>query len=280
MKGTETKEEKIYYLTIMRNEAKKLNYPLSVNYINRINNLVQEITSETDNDFDKEYKIIDHEIFMHFMANSRGNHYCAPAHGIINITSCMKMYAEYLLQTQNVEIGDHTKLLHMFVNNCYRDSLLTEYKNLIENIIDSLGDNYFFTKKTIEKLKEYDILNICCDYINMDSENKCLNIYDFIDYQYNKSAKANKNATKTSNEIYDSFIVNLNDIDNIDNLNDNQILELKNKLKEIENKLKEKSKPKTITISGEAHNVIKEYCINNNYTIGEWVEKSLLSQVQ
>jgi hypothetical protein len=54
---------------------------------------------------------------------------------------------------------------------------------------------------------------------------------------------------------------------------------LKEKFKEIETKLKEKAKPKTITISGEAHNIIKNHCNALNQSIGEYTEKIMLENV-
>ena len=60
-------------------------------------------------------------------------------------------------------------------------------------------------------------------------------------------------------------------------LDDEQILRLKDALKEIESKLK--VKPKTITISGEAHNIIKNHCATLNESIGEWSERKLLESV-
>ena len=81
----------------------------------------------------------------------------------------------------------------------------------------------------------------------------------------------------SSTSYYDCMIDNLNNIDSISELEDDQILRLREKLKEIEGKLKEKAKPKTITISGEAHNMIKNYCLTINESIGEWSEKSLIN---
>jgi len=78
---------------------------------------------------------------------------------------------------------------------------------------------------------------------------------------------------------YDDFIYNLDKINDIPELEDDQILKLKEKLKEIELKLKNKSKPKTIAISGEAHNIIKKYCLTINENIGEWSEKMLINLI-
>jgi len=68
--------------------------------------------------------------------------------------------------------------------------------------------------------------------------------------------------------------INLNDIDE-DYLN-----EVKEKLKKVERKLKEKNKPKTITISGKSHESIKKHCSLFNYNIGEWCEKVLLNEIK
>jgi hypothetical protein len=68
--------------------------------------------------------------------------------------------------------------------------------------------------------------------------------------------------------------INLNDID------EDYLAEVKEKLKKAEKKLKEKNKPKTITISGRSHEVIKKHCNLFNYNIGEWTEKVLLEEIQ
>ena len=68
-------------------------------------------------------------------------------------------------------------------------------------------------------------------------------------------------------------------IDSIDDMNDEQILKLKERLKSIDLKLKDKIKPKTITISGSVHNKIKNHCSNFNFKIGDWVESVLLKEI-
>ena len=92
------------------------------------------------------------------------------------------------------------------------------------------------------------------------------NKIDLTDYQ--------KECLDMFNLVYES----LNKIDDIKELEDEQILKLKGKLKEIDGKLKEKTKPKNISISSEEHNIIKNYC-GKSYNIGEWSEKTLVSVI-
>lgn len=68
------------------------------------------------------------------------------------------------------------------------------------------------------------------------------------------------------------------DLNNIQTEKD--LLLLKEKVKEIEKKIKENNKPKTITISGSAHNTIKRFCISLNFNIGDWCEKILLKEIE
>ena len=78
---------------------------------------------------------------------------------------------------------------------------------------------------------------------------------------------------------YNDFINGLDKINDISELEDDQIIKLREKLKEIDVKLKEKAKPKTITISGEAHNIIKEHCSLIKENVGEWSEKILVNTI-
>jgi len=68
------------------------------------------------------------------------------------------------------------------------------------------------------------------------------------------------------------------DLNNIQTEQD--LLLLKEKVKEIEKKIKENNKPKTITISGSAHNTIKRFCTSLNFNIGDWCEKILLKEIE
>ncbi len=70
----------------------------------------------------------------------------------------------------------------------------------------------------------------------------------------------------------------LSDFENAD-INESDILELKNKFKEIEKKVKENNKPKTITISAKDHNVIKKHCALFGLNIGDWASKILLKEI-
>jgi hypothetical protein len=71
-------------------------------------------------------------------------------------------------------------------------------------------------------------------------------------------------------------------IQNLDNydINEEEILEMKEKMKLMDKKLKEKNKHKTITISGYDHTKIKNYCISLDINIGDWVSKILLEKIE
>jgi len=84
---------------------------------------------------------------------------------------------------------------------------------------------------------------------------------------------------KVNKSSYDLFIDGLDKINDISQLEDEQIIKLRDKLKEIDVKLKEKAKPKTITISSEAHNIIKNHCSSVNENVGEWSEKMLINLI-
>lgn len=61
---------------------------------------------------------------------------------------------------------------------------------------------------------------------------------------------------------------------------DADISNLRDKMKEIEKVLKEKNKPKTITISGYSHKIVKDYCADSGLNMGEWVSSILVSEVE
>ncbi len=63
-------------------------------------------------------------------------------------------------------------------------------------------------------------------------------------------------------------------------LTEEQILEVKSKMKEMDKKLKEMNKPKTITISSYDHKKIKKYCSSLNLNIGDWVTSILLEKIE
>jgi hypothetical protein len=71
----------------------------------------------------------------------------------------------------------------------------------------------------------------------------------------------------------------LNSVGVVDDITESDLNDFKSKMKEIEKKVKEKNKPKTITISGKDHSVIKQYCSKLNLNIGDWVSKILLSEI-
>lgn len=66
---------------------------------------------------------------------------------------------------------------------------------------------------------------------------------------------------------------------NIDNIEENDLVSLKSRIKEVEKRIKEKNKPKTITISGDIHAKVKKHCTTFNLNIGEWTEKIILDEL-
>lgn len=64
-----------------------------------------------------------------------------------------------------------------------------------------------------------------------------------------------------------------------DVLDEENLLTLKEQVKLLEKKIKEKNKPKTITISGETHNKIKNFCNSINMNIGDWVSKTVIDAI-
>ncbi len=73
----------------------------------------------------------------------------------------------------------------------------------------------------------------------------------------------------------------MNDIfeNDVDDINEEEVLRLKSKVKEMEKRLREKNKPKTITISGSDHAKIKAFCSSLNLNIGDWVSRTLLKEI-
>jgi len=82
-----------------------------------------------------------------------------------------------------------------------------------------------------------------------------------------------------SENYYNKLMNELDNMDNISELDEEQVLKIKEKFKKVESSLKEKIKPKTITISGPTHNKIKAYCIDNELNIGEWTENTLVKEL-
>jgi hypothetical protein len=71
-------------------------------------------------------------------------------------------------------------------------------------------------------------------------------------------------------------------LDNIEKLdiNEDDLQDIKLKMKNLEKRIKEQNKPKTITISGKDHSVIKKYCTIFNLNIGDWATKTLLEKIE
>ena len=85
------------------------------------------------------------------------------------------------------------------------------------------------------------------------------------------------------NNSYTDLVKEINVIEktlnNCDSLDDEQVIELRDRIKSFESKLKDKIKPKTITISSAVHNKIKKHCQDFGFKIGDWVEETLLEKI-
>lgn len=83
--------------------------------------------------------------------------------------------------------------------------------------------------------------------------------------------------TNITPNYYNTLMKELDNMDSVTDLDEEQVIKLKEKFKTVEIALKSKIKPKTITISGPSHNKIREYCSTLNENIGEWCEKILIN---
>lgn len=78
---------------------------------------------------------------------------------------------------------------------------------------------------------------------------------------------------------YNTLMSNLDSINSVTELDEEQVLKIKEKFKQVENSLRGKIKPKTITISGPSHTKVREYCSLINENIGEWCDKILINYI-
>lgn len=90
-----------------------------------------------------------------------------------------------------------------------------------------------------------------------------------------KSADNSKKSKNLKPEI-ESILNNIEKLD----INEDDLQDLKLKMKNLEKKIKEQNKPKTITISGKDHATIKKYCTIFNLNIGDWATKTLLEKIE
>lgn len=173
-----------------------------------------------------------------------------------------KKYLMYLLE--NTSSHESIKSIEVFMNMLNSENADSVLKSAEKLAIDIAEEN---APKTIRGKQ--------MSYVSSTPE-----LQGLIDELTNNSSIGELMGLEDKKSNYANFINNLDKIDDISNLEDEQILKLRDKLKEIDGKLKEKAKPKTITISGEAHGVIKTHCSSLNESIGEWSEKILLENVK
>ena len=86
-------------------------------------------------------------------------------------------------------------------------------------------------------------------------------------------------------ELYESILRQLKDQEPTQDGNNTmdpeefQLAALKAAARKLEQSIKDRKKPKTITISGDAHNRIKTYCATMGLNIGKWTEQVLLREI-
>lgn len=86
-------------------------------------------------------------------------------------------------------------------------------------------------------------------------------------------------------ELYESILRQLKDQEptqdgeNTMDPEEFQLAALKAAARKLEQSIKDRKKPKTITISGDAHNRIKTYCATMGLNIGKWTEQVLLREI-
>jgi hypothetical protein len=90
-----------------------------------------------------------------------------------------------------------------------------------------------------------------------------------------------KNITESLSKMTMNQSVNklVSSISNLD-IDEENIKGLEKAIDDLKKKVKERNKPKTITISGKDHSIIKKFCIELNLNIGEWTSKVLLSEIR
>jgi len=128
-------------------------------------------------------------------------------------------------------------------------------------------------KRENDKKWESDTTKQDKDWLRMQADN----------YFKNKPKKEYTPLT-VSEDQYSELSSDLDSIEDkllsCDELDEDQVANLKDKLKEFENRLREKIKPKTITISNSVHTKMKNHCALYNIKIGDWVEKVILDEIK
>jgi hypothetical protein len=189
-----------------------------------------------------------------------------------------------------------------------------EYNDMIEEIIKEQKEK----KEKEEKYKkemdsffnEYSVNNnYTPDWINIESESSLnaraknnkvklppnefkfpvmdVNIEDEIDKLIVNKKEQKKYMKQYINKDTDDYSKLSSELDSMEarlltseGFDEDQIQSIKNRIKDFEAKLREKVKPKTITISNNVHNTIKNYCNLFNLKIGDWVEKTLMDKIE
>jgi hypothetical protein len=79
----------------------------------------------------------------------------------------------------------------------------------------------------------------------------------------------------------DPDVPNLEDIYKAeDDSLEEKLAAMKAQVKAIEQRIRENKKPKTITISNQAHSKVKQHCMAIGQNIGDWAEKILLKEIE
>lgn len=133
---------------------------------------------------------------------------------------------------------------------------VNRYKSYFENQHGVYNEKNFIPNDYYEKCKDENIKQTR-KILNKNMENR--------DDYYNISSELDAMEERLSNS---------------EGFDEDQIQTLKERIKLFEDRLKEKVKPKTITISNNVHNIIKNYCNFYNLKIGDWVEKTLMEKIE
>ena len=242
------------YASTINSEAIKYDYAACLEFLNTIAILEKDYSPYVIN-YNRGYQpseVTDTVVNVIGYCNSLTKHN--------NVNAEMKDYIKNVLY-KNINTENATHYLNI-INQMYNE--MVDQSNVIDGYI-----NYIVGKLGVDP---YIIKYINENKKNLKSKKAKDDFIKALDVMTNNHSYGVVNT-------YDQLIDDLNKIDEISDLDDTQIIKLREKLNIIETKLKEKSKPKTITVSGETHNIIKKHCETTGDNIGDYTEKVLLKSI-
>jgi len=209
-----------------------------------------------------------------------------------NLSDLLKKYMDFVEKEKNPS-ETQTKLVDAIKN--YQDPMAkntsnktspfsfynenVEWDKNVKNYLDKNPDKgSFITPNNKNSIESDNYLNARLKVNNTPFQE---------DYSPDKEKWMKKNGI-IKEPILDDYSTIYSELDSMEErlnssegLEEEQIQSIKERIKNFETKLKEKViKPKTITISNDIHNVIKNYCTFYDYKIGDWVEKTLLEKIE